>query len=158
MADESARHATSAKSVLAALSIGAVVVAVPVVLKAHPLLAPGGGHSSPGVGTAAAAGRSLPRIVDFGMTSCAPCKVMIGVMSELERQYPDALRAEFVNTAEHPEAMDKYGIRMIPTQIFFSPDGRELFRHVGIMPTDAVVAEWSALGYGLGEARPGRVP
>jgi thioredoxin 1 len=112
-----------------------------------PAVAPGG----PVVALAppAAAPRAVPRFVDLGTTSCAPCKVMLGVMKELEAQYASALLIEFVNVHDQPAAMDTYGINVIPTQIFFAPDGKELFRHVGVMRAEAVVSKWSELGYPL---------
>lgn len=130
-----------------------------------PALAGGGTAVSPAPAVAAAAApavavappaaappvapRAVPRFVDLGTTSCAPCKVMLGVMKELEAQYASALLIEFVNVHDQPAAMDTYGINVIPTQIFFAPDGKELFRHVGVMRAEAVVSKWSELGYPL---------
>lgn len=91
----------------------------------------------------------LPRFVDLGTTTCAPCKVMLGVMEELEDTYPDALQVQFINTKQEPGAFDTYGVRVIPTQIFYDPGGKELYRHTGVMPVAAVVAKWKDLGYEL---------
>jgi|GEM_PF-1160572 len=91
-----------------------------------------------------------PRFVDLGTTTCAPCRVMLGVMEELERRYPQAaLRVEFVNVQKDKGGLERYGVTVIPTQIFYSPEGRELFRHKGVMHADAVVAQWKALGFDL---------
>lgn len=98
----------------------------------------------------------LPRFVDLGTTTCAPCKAMIRVMDELEKQFPDTLSVEFVNIKDNPDAMDHYGARMIPTQVFLSPDGIELFRHTGVFPAPAVIAKWKELGYDLVAMQDGR--
>lgn len=90
-----------------------------------------------------------PRFVDLGTTSCAPCRVMLGVMEVLEQRYPEALQVDFINVQLDADSVKFYGIRAIPTQIFYSPDGQELFRHIGVMRADEIVAKWKTLGYDL---------
>lgn len=138
------------KSTLGAVAIAITVIGVPLYLKsqsATPSIQPEAAHSSlPAAGTPAAP-KALPRFVDLGTTTCAPCKVMLGVMAELERNYPGAMTIEFVNVQEQPGAARRYGIETIPTQIFFAPDGRELYRHIGVFRSEAVIAKWAELGY-----------
>ena len=69
------------------------------------------------------------------------------LMSELEAQYPGGLKVEFVNVKEQAGALERYGIKVIPAQIFYSPDRKELYRHTGVMRTRDVVAKWVELGY-----------
>jgi thioredoxin 1 len=95
--------------------------------------------------------QALPRFVDLGTTTCAPCRVMLGVMEELEQRYPGAMIVEFVNVNSQPEEARRYGIQIIPTQIFYSPDGRELFRHVGVFRAEEVVAKWAELGFPMAQ-------
>lgn len=137
------------KSIAAAVVVVIGVIAVPLFLKSKAesmAIQPDGAHSSQLATGAAAPTKALPRFVDFGTTTCAPCKVMLGVMAELEQKYPGAMTIEFVNVQEQQEKTQMYGIRTIPTQIFFSPDGKELFRHLGVMRTEAVIAKWAELG------------
>ena len=158
----------SAKSTGLALLVVFAVVAIPLFLKPAPDVAsarpeavqpcaPADGSrdscaSASASGSASAATEALlaaPRFVDLGTTTCVPCRVMLGVMAELEARYPYTLRVEFINIHDQPDAMGKYRFRAIPSQLFFDPDGKELFRHTGVMRADAVVAKWSALGYDL---------
>ena len=37
--------------------------------------------------------------------------------------------------------------RSIPTQIFFNELGEELFRHVGFISEDDILAKWAEFGY-----------
>lgn len=135
-------------SVVAALIIAAGVIAVPLVIKSHQATnTQGGNQSLPSTGGAPQAAQALPRFVDLGTTTCAPCRVMLGVMEELKQKYPGAMTVEFVNVRENPAEAQSYGIQMIPTQIFFGPDGRELYRHIGVFRTDAVIAKWAELGF-----------
>ena len=138
------------RSILAAVAIAIGVIAVPLFLKslnsANTIAPEAQKPSLPAAGSQAAA-KPLPRFVDIGTTTCAPCKAMLGVMAELEQKYPSAMTVEFVNVQEQPGAAQRYGIQTIPTQIFFSPDGRELYRHIGVFRTEAVVAKWAELGF-----------
>lgn len=133
------------KKILLALALGAVVVAVPLYLK----------RSQPAVSaellpvTGGVAARRMPRLVDLGTTTCAPCKAMLVVIAELERSYPDQLAVEFVNVQQQEDIARRYDVRIIPTQVFLDPDGKELFRHTGFYGTDAIVAKWRELGYPL---------
>ncbi|GAO01272.1 hypothetical protein PSR1_00125 [Anaeromyxobacter sp. PSR-1] len=74
---------------------------------------------------------------------------MLGVMQDLERDYPDSLIVQFINVQERPDEAERYGIQVIPSQIFYGPDGRELYRHTGVFRADAVVAKWAELGFPL---------
>jgi thioredoxin 1 len=38
---------------------------------------------------------------------------------------------------------------MIPTQIFYGADGRELARHEGFMSREEILAQWKAVGVEL---------
>ncbi len=98
---------------------------------------------------AASAPVALPRFVDIGTTTCAPCRVMLGVMGELDERFAGQMVVEFLNTHDRPGDAAKLGITTIPTQIFYAPDGRELFRHVGVIRTEEIAAKWAELGFPL---------
>jgi thioredoxin 1 len=135
------------KKILVAAALSAAVIAVPVYLKRRG--APPVAQAEPVASPAAATARRLPRLVDLGTTTCAPCKAMLVVIGELERSYADQLGVEFVNVQQQQEETAKYGVKIIPTQVFLDPDGKELFRHAGFYGTEAIVAKWRELGYPL---------
>ncbi len=78
---------------------------------------------------------------------------MMSVLAELEARYPDSLKVEFINSHDNPDIAEKLNIQAIPTQIFYAPSGQELFRHTGVMRTEAVVAKWTELGLILPAAK-----
>jgi len=43
----------------------------------------------------------------------------------------------------------KYGVRAIPTQIFFDSKGREVFRHVGFYSKRDILTTWKKIGVKL---------
>ena len=88
----------------------------------------------------------LPRLVDLGAGKCTTCKMMTAVLDELIKEHPGVFDIEFIDVAKDPRAGEAYGIRIIPTQIFFGADGRELFRHEGFMGKEDILAKWRELG------------
>ncbi len=95
---------------------------------------------------APAAQTTLPRLVDLGAGKCIPCKQMKPILAELTRDYADQFSVVFIDVWENREEGPKYGIRMIPTQIFYGADGKELARHEGFMAKKDILAKWKELG------------
>ena len=94
----------------------------------------------------------LPRLVDLGRGKCMACKKMMPILAELKKTYAGRLRVDVIDLGEDPEAGDRYNLRLIPTQIFFDPAGKERFRHEGFMPRSDILAKWKELGFDLDAA------
>jgi thioredoxin 1 len=88
----------------------------------------------------------LPRMVDLGAGKCIPCKMMKPILDELKRDYASQFITEFIDVWENPDEGKKYGIEMIPTQIFHDAEGKELFRHTGFYGKEDILAKWKELG------------
>lgn len=89
---------------------------------------------------------ALPRLVDLGADKCIPCKMMAPILSELEKEYAGQLKVVFIDVWKNREEGARYGIRVIPTQIFFAASGKELFRHEGFYAKKDILAKWAELG------------
>jgi thioredoxin 1 len=87
-----------------------------------------------------------PRLVDLGAGTCIPCKMMEPVLEELRVEYADLFTVELIDVSENPAAGGAYGLRVIPTQIFYDADGRELFRHEGFYTKEDILAKWREFG------------
>ncbi len=85
-------------------------------------------------------------LIDLGATDCVPCKMMAPIMRELEKEYAGKADIVFIDVWKHPDQAKKYGVRTIPTQIFFDAEGREAHRHTGFMNKQAIVDMLSRLG------------
>ncbi|MFT3780512.1 MAG: thioredoxin family protein [Nibricoccus sp.] len=97
------------------------------------------------------AAAKLPRLVDLGAGKCIPCKQMKPILEELTKEYAGQLDVEFIDIWENKASGESFGVRMIPTQIFFSADGKELFRHEGFFAKKDILAKWKELGVELKE-------
>jgi thioredoxin 1 len=99
--------------------------------------------------SAPAAKAVLPRLVDLGADKCIPCKLMTPILAELAKEHAGQLDVVFIDVWKNREEGERYGIRVIPTQIFYGADGKELFRHEGFYAKKDILAKWAELGVGL---------
>ncbi len=90
--------------------------------------------------------RKLPRLVDLGANKCIPCKAMAPILEELKKEYAGRMDVQFIDVWKDPDAAKPYGIHIIPTQIFYGPDGKELARHQGFIDKQQILAQWKAVG------------
>jgi thioredoxin 1 len=98
---------------------------------------------------ASTAPQKLPKLLDLGATKCIPCKKMAPILEELKKQYAGKMEVEFIDVWQNPDAGNRYGIRLIPTQIFFDATGKELFRHEGFFGKEDILGKWKALSVNL---------
>jgi thioredoxin 1 len=92
---------------------------------------------------------NLPRLLDLGADKCIPCKLMAPILKELKSQYQGKLEVVFIDVWEKPDEAKKYGIKLIPTQIFYDAGGKELFRHEGFFSKEDILAKWKKFGIKL---------
>jgi len=90
--------------------------------------------------------KTLPRLVDLGADKCIPCKMMAPLLEELKKEYAEKFRVEFYDVWKNPDVSKDYGIKLIPTQIFYDASGKELFRHEGFFSKEDILAKWKELG------------
>lgn len=83
----------------------------------------------------------LVTFIELGSVKCVPCKMMQPIMDEIEEEYPDQVKVVFhdVWTEDGKPYAVKYGIRVIPTQIFLDKNGEEYFRHEGFFPKEELI-------------------
>jgi thioredoxin 1 len=99
--------------------------------------------TGPSEGTSTA----LPRLLDLGADKCIPCKRMAPILEELKDEFSGRFQVDFIDVWKNPKEAPKYQVTTIPTQIFLSPDGKELFRHVGFFGREDILGKWKELGY-----------
>ena len=88
----------------------------------------------------------LVTMVDLGAHKCIPCKMMAPILRELEKEYAGRAEIDFIDVWKNPRAGEGYGIRTIPTQIFYDRNGNEVWRHEGFLSKEEIVAKFKELG------------
>lgn len=80
-------------------------------------------------------GKGKPHFVEVGSESCQSCKIMGKLLYKVAKKYP-SYNINFVNVKKERQAAYDLQIRMIPTQLIFDKEGREVYRHVGVLATN----------------------
>lgn len=75
----------------------------------------------------------LPVIVDFWAPWCNPCKMIAPTLDKLAKELEGKIVIAKVNTDDHAQWMQKFGIQGIPTLLFVS-NGKVVHRQVGALP------------------------
>ena len=75
----------------------------------------------------------LPKLLDFGAGTCIPCKAMAPILKELTEEYKGRVVIKIIEVYQEKELTQVNRIRLIPTQIFFDSENKEVFRHQGFM-------------------------
>ena len=87
-----------------------------------------------------------PTIVDLGARSCSPCKQMAPILESLAGEYRGRANVLFVDVYDDRDAGSRFKVRMIPTQIFFNQQGKEVKRHLGFMGKEEILKELQSAG------------
>ena len=90
--------------------------------------------------------KGMVTMVDLGAASCIPCKMMAPIIDKLEKRYQGKAAVVFIDLRYNREAMQRFEVQAIPTQIFFDKNGREISRHIGFMSDEAIVARLKSMG------------
>ena len=72
-------------------------------------------------------------LVDFWAEWCGPCRMIGPVVEELSHEYTGKALIGKVNVDDNPEVAMQYGIRSIPTILFFK-NGQLVDKQVGVVP------------------------
>ncbi len=94
-------------------------------------------------------GSNLPVLLELGSHKCPPCRLMTPILNELREEYSDKFQIKYIDVWQDREAGARYGVRAIPTQIFFDSKGREVFRHVGFYSKRDILTTWRKIGIKL---------
>ena len=90
--------------------------------------------------------KNMVTVVDLGADKCVPCKMMAPILERLKKEYKGKAAIVVIDVWQDRSQAKKYGIRAIPTQIFFDKRGKEVYRHVGFMGEDAIVKQLKIMG------------
>lgn len=78
-------------------------------------------------------------MLELGSVGCIPCEQMKPVMERLKKDYKGKLEVIFIDVRVDRESARRFGVYVIPTQVFLDKNGREFYRHIGYYPYEEIV-------------------
>lgn len=85
-----------------------------------------------------------PVLVDFWAEWCGPCRAIGPVIEELSKEYEGKVTIVKLNTDENPVTPSNYGIRSIPTLLFFK-NGKVVDKLIGAVPKSNIKSKLDAI-------------
>jgi thioredoxin 1 len=70
-------------------------------------------------------------MLELGSVGCIPCEQMKPVMERLKKNYKGQLEVFFVDVRKARETAQRFGVYVIPTQVFLDKISKEFYRHIG---------------------------
>jgi len=77
-------------------------------------------------------------MLNVGAEFCPPCQAMEPVIEEVQEHYQDQVHMPYLDIQKHSTQVQHLGVRTTPTQIFFDHQGREIYRHEGILEKEEI--------------------
>lgn len=83
-----------------------------------------------------------PTVAEFGANACAQCREMKPVLETLQREQGAHIAVVSVDLIKQKEAnyIQRYRVQLMPTQIFFDAQGREIGRNLGKISGEGILA------------------
>ena len=85
-----------------------------------------------------------PVIVDFWAVWCGPCRIVDPIVEEIGEEFADTAVVGKLDVDHNPEVARQFGIRNIPTILFFK-NGEVVDKQVGAVPKQVLVSKLESL-------------
>lgn len=99
----------------------------------------------------------VPVLIEFGRGWCIPCKYMKPILDDMARAYSGRAIVVTGDMDANKDLVRDLHIRMMPTQVFLLPDGKEFFRNEGTLEREQIMQIFAKMGL-PGPSQQGAVP
>lgn len=90
------------------------------------------------------AGSEIPLVVDFYADWCGPCRIMNGILDQVQAQLKQKVQVVKINTEKYSELASQYQIYALPTLVVFK-NGQPVERMEGVLPPEKIIQRLQAL-------------
>ncbi len=96
--------------------------------------------------------KRVPILLEFGKGWCQPCKQMKPILEDTAKLYGEKVIVAAVDMDANIELVRSFRVRLMPTQVFLRPDGKEFFRNEGVLEREHIRRIFSRMGVEAAEA------
>lgn len=117
--------------------------------------------ADPKINLQALMAKRVPVLLEFGRGWCIPCKYMKPILEETSKAYANRAIVMTVDMDANKALVRDFRIRMMPTQVFLMPDGKEFFRNEGTLEREHIAQVFAKMGLAqpnVQGAVPGQLP
>lgn len=79
-------------------------------------------------------------MLELGSVGCIPCEQMKPVMQKLRDSYQGKLDVVFIDVRNDHDTARRFGVHIIPVQVFLGKSGKEFHRHIGFYSYEEIAA------------------
>jgi len=90
--------------------------------------------------------KRMPILLEFGRGWCIPCKYMKPILEDTAKLYAGKAIVTTVDMDANKDLVRNFRIRMMPTQVFLTPDGKEFFRNEGTLEREQIAQVFAKMG------------
>ncbi len=83
---------------------------------------------------------SIPVVVDFWATWCAPCRIIAPIVEEIAKEYDGKLKVCKLDVDSNPNTAIAYGVRSIPTLLYFK-NGKLIGQTIGAVSKNKIIEQ-----------------
>lgn len=102
--------------------------------------------TEPKINLNALTAKGVPILLEFGRGWCKPCKYMKPILEDMAKAYSGRAVITTVDMDANKDLVRDFGIRLMPTQVFIGPDGKEFFRNEGTFEREQIIQVFVKMG------------
>jgi thioredoxin 1 len=116
--------------------------------------------ADPKINLQALMAKKVPVLLEFGRGWCIPCKYMKPILEDMAKTCAGKAMVMTVDMDANKDLVREFRVRMMPTQVFLTPDGKEFFRNEGTLDREQIAQVFAKIGVGQSTqaAAPGQAP
>lgn len=102
--------------------------------------------AEPKINLQALMSQKVPVLLEFGRGWCIPCKYMKPILEDMSKAYSGKAIVMTVDMDANKDLVRNFRIRMMPTQVFLTPDGKEFMRNEGTLEREQIAQVFGKMG------------
>jgi len=99
--------------------------------------------------------KRVPILLEFGRGWCKPCKYMKPILEDMADTYKGRAIVTTVDMDANRDLVRAFRVRMMPTQLFLTPDGKEFMRNEGTLEREQISGIFTKMGIPPAKAKRG---